>query len=82
MFTADLAFEADFDGWRQAARAAYSRSVRPEDLAFTIAGAGETLFAETLGPHDPDGPQPSVPASHSGHSNSGVAPPRGEGKTP
>ncbi|MCK5933497.1 MAG: UdgX family uracil-DNA binding protein [Fulvimarina manganoxydans] len=61
MFTADLAFEADFDGWRQAARAAYSRSVRPEDLAFTIAGAGETLFAEPLGPHDPDGPQPSVP---------------------
>ncbi|MDY8111013.1 UdgX family uracil-DNA binding protein [Fulvimarina sp. 2208YS6-2-32] len=61
MLNADLAFPADFDGWRQAARAAYSNRVSPEDIAFTVAGEGGSLFAEPLPPHDPNGPQPSVP---------------------
>ncbi|MER0239521.1 UdgX family uracil-DNA binding protein [Fulvimarina sp. MAC8] len=61
MYSADLKFSADFDGWRDAARAAFSNGVRPEDLSFTIEGEGAGLFSGPLPPHDPSGPQPTVP---------------------
>ncbi|RFC63582.1 DUF4130 domain-containing protein [Fulvimarina endophytica] len=61
MHSADLAFPADFDGWRQAARAAFSNGVAAEDLAFTVNGEGGSLFAQALPAYDPAGPQPVVP---------------------
>ncbi|MEN3792740.1 UdgX family uracil-DNA binding protein [Fulvimarina sp. MAC3] len=61
MYSADLAFPADFEGWRSAARAAFSNRVRPEDLTFTVDGEGAGLFSDPLPPFDPSGPQPTVP---------------------
>ncbi|EAU43139.1 Uracil-DNA glycosylase:Phage SPO1 DNA polymerase-related protein [Fulvimarina pelagi HTCC2506] len=61
MYTAELVFPADFDGWRDAARAAFSNSIPPEQIAFTVSGEGVNLFSEPLTHRDPDGPQPTVP---------------------
>ncbi len=61
MFNVPLAFPADFDGWRNAARRALTLGVAPEDIGFTIGDAAPGLFAEPL-PEPPAGAlQPTVP---------------------
>ena len=64
MFNAVLAFPADFDGWRDAARTALRLRVPPEELSFTVGEEAPGLFAEPL-PESPeaalDATQPTVP---------------------
>ncbi len=64
MRNAVLAFPADFDGWREAARTALRLGIPPEDLSFTTGEEAPGLFAEPLPSHAesaPDSPQPKVP---------------------
>ncbi|MBO0661801.1 UdgX family uracil-DNA binding protein [Jiella sp. MQZ9-1] len=62
MYNAVLAFPADFDGWREAARRALALGTRPEDLSFTVGEAAPGLFAEPLPDQVPDdAAQPTVP---------------------
>ena len=61
MFNARLAFSADFDGWREAARAALMLGVRPEGLSFTVGEETPGLFDEPLPAANTDALQPTVP---------------------
>ena len=64
MRNAVLAFPADFDGWRDAARTALRLDIPPEELSFTIGDEAPGLFADPLPSHtEPtsDAPQPMVP---------------------
>ena len=64
MRNAVLAFPADFDGWRDAARTALRLGIPPEELSFTIGEEAPGLFAEPLPSYAesaPDAPQPTVP---------------------
>lgn len=62
MYNAPLAFPADFDGWRDAARRALILKVSPEEVSFTVGEEPPSLFAEPLPDTMPaDAPQPSVP---------------------
>lgn len=45
MVVARLAHPADFEGWREQARALAQRWVLPEDIAWHVAGEGSDLFA-------------------------------------
>lgn len=45
MVAARLAHPADFEGWREQARALAQRWVLPEDIAWHVAGEGSDLFA-------------------------------------
>ncbi|TCR63358.1 UdgX family uracil-DNA binding protein [Bosea sp. BK604] len=45
MVVARLAHPADFEGWREQARALAQRWVLPEDIAWHVAGEGPDLFA-------------------------------------
>jgi DNA polymerase len=56
-----LASEADFDGFRQQARALLAGRVPPEAVEFTVAGAGGGLFDEAQGPAAPAAPGAPVP---------------------
>ncbi|WAP70294.1 hypothetical protein OH818_09500 [Jiella pelagia] len=61
MFNAPLAFPADFEGWRHAARRALTLGLPPEDLSFSVGDAAPGLFAEPL-PEPPENAlQPTVP---------------------
>ncbi|MBP0617618.1 UdgX family uracil-DNA binding protein [Jiella mangrovi] len=61
MFNARLAFPADFDGWREAARRALKGQIPPEALSFSVGEEAPGLFAEELLPPDPGAAQPTVP---------------------
>ncbi|MCQ0988650.1 UdgX family uracil-DNA binding protein [Jiella marina] len=61
MFNARLAFPADFEGWRAAARTALALGVSPEDMSFTVGDEAPGLFAEPLPAPPENAPQPTVP---------------------
>ncbi|MCE7027559.1 UdgX family uracil-DNA binding protein [Jiella avicenniae] len=61
MFDARLAFPADFEGWRTAARTALTLRLPPEELSFTIGDEAAGLFAEPLPAPPANAPQPTVP---------------------
>ena len=61
MFVARLAFPADFEGWRQAARTALALGIPPEQMSFIDDDAAPGLFAEPLPAAPSDAPQPPVP---------------------
>ena len=61
MFVARLAFAADFDGWRQAARTALALGVSPEQMSFVGGEEAPGLFAEPLPDAPADAAQPTVP---------------------
>ncbi|ALN74495.1 UdgX family uracil-DNA binding protein [Aureimonas sp. AU20] len=63
MFEARLAFPADFDGWRDAARSALALRIAPEALSFQVGEGAGGLFAEPLPPAPADAPPFSVPRS-------------------
>mgnify|MGYP003645607513 CR=1 FL=1 len=60
MFDARLAYPADFEGWRMAARTALTLELPPEELSFTIGEAAAGLFAEPLPEPPADALQPKV----------------------
>ncbi|WP_206456145.1 UdgX family uracil-DNA binding protein [Aurantimonas marina] len=60
MFFARLAFPADFDGWRQAARTALALGIPPEEMSFVVGDAAPGLFAEPLRDALADAVQPTV----------------------
>ncbi|MBO0904386.1 UdgX family uracil-DNA binding protein [Jiella sonneratiae] len=62
MYNAPLAFPADFDGWRDAARRALTLRIPPEEISFTVGGETPGLFAEELPETAPaTAAQPTVP---------------------
>ncbi|MCB8839629.1 UdgX family uracil-DNA binding protein [Aurantimonas sp. VKM B-3413] len=62
MYNAPLAYPADFDGWRKAARLALELGVEPEGIGFTAGEEAPGLFAEPLPDAAPPGArQPTVP---------------------
>ncbi|HDZ72533.1 MAG TPA: DUF4130 domain-containing protein [Aurantimonas coralicida] len=61
MFVARLAFAADFDGWRKAARTALALGIPPEVLSFVVDDEAPGLFAEPLPEAPADAAQPTVP---------------------
>jgi len=61
MFNARLAFPADFEGWRAAARTALALGVSPEDMSFTVGDEAPGLFAEPLPAAPENALQPTVP---------------------
>ncbi|MEF2073073.1 UdgX family uracil-DNA binding protein [Consotaella aegiceratis] len=61
MKLARLAGEADFEGWRTAARTALALGLDPAELVFAVGDTAPELFAEPLPPLPADAPQFTVP---------------------
>ena len=61
MFQAVLSHQADFDGWRVAARTALALGIVPEEMGFAVEGEAGGLFAEPLPLPPAEAPQAFVP---------------------